>query len=65
MSSVRYVTGEPVKIEETTSFVDRLIEGDDIVTVRATDTDGNSAEGTARSREEAEDKAIYKLESNK
>jgi C4-type Zn-finger protein len=65
MSSVRYVQGEPVKVEECTSFVDRIIEGKDVVTVRATDTDGNSATGTAFDREKAEDIAIYKMSSNR
>lgn len=65
MSSVRYVQGEPVKVEECTSIIDRVIEGPDVVSVRATDTEGNSATGTAFDREKAEDIAIYKMASNR
>jgi len=65
MSSVRYVQGEPVKVEECTSIVDRIIEGPDVVTVRATDSEGNSATGTAFSREKAEDNAIYNVASKR
>jgi len=64
MSRVEYVSGEPVKVEEVTSFVDRLIEGSDIHTIEATDRYGNTATGTAFDKDTATDNAIFKVSKN-
>ena len=63
--SVRIVTGEPVKVEEVTDVFDRVVEGSDVVAIRATDTEGNSALGMAHDREQAENRAIYNLGSSR
>ncbi len=64
-SNVRIVSGEPVKVTDTTSFLDRAIEGSDVHRVTATDSRGNSAEGMGRSQEKAENNAIFNLNSKR
>ncbi len=60
-SNVRFISGEPVKVQDSTGFLDKLIEGPDIHYVTATDSHGNKAEASAFDRETAEDRAIFKL----
>ncbi len=64
-SNVRIVSGEPVRVTDTTSVLDRIIEGSDVHRATATDSNGNSAEGMGRSSEKAENNAIFNLHSKR
>lgn len=62
---VHFVSGDPVKTTDTTSFLDRVIEGSDVHRSQATDSQGNTAEGMGRSREQADSNAIFNLASKR